>query len=157
MTDEARGPDEDPLAQVVSVFAANGFPRIPASVLVAIMASENGFVTAEQLATRIGVSPAAISGAVRYLETVGMIHRHRMPGSRRFVYELPEYAWYTASLFKNDLYAAIARLAESSAGSLGPNGAARMREMADFFIFLQQQLPQLLEQWDDRRRAESAS
>ena len=151
MTDVTRAPSDDPLASVVSAFAANGFPRMPAAVLVAIMASEEGFLTAEQLASQLDASPAAISGAVRYLGVVNMIHRHRVSGSRRYVYELPEHAWYTASLSKNELYVMMARVAESSVGSLGPKGAARMQEMADFFRFLQERLPAVLEEWTARR------
>ena len=122
-----------------------------AAVLVAIMASEDGFLTADQLAAQLGASPAAISGAVRYLGVVNMIHRHRVPGSRRYVYELPEHAWYTASLAKNDLYVVMARVAESSVASLGPRGAERMQEMANFFRFLQERLPAVLDEWTARR------
>jgi predicted transcriptional regulator len=147
MTDATRSPGEDPLAPIVSAFAANGFPRMPAAVLVAIMASEDGYLTADQLASELGASAAAISGAVRYLGIVGMVQRHRAPGSRRYVYELPAHAWYTASLSKNDLYVLMAQVAESSATSLGPKGAERMREMADFFRFLQARLPAVLDEW----------
>lgn len=151
MTDETRSPREDPLAPVVSAFAANGFPRMPAAVLVQIMASEEGFLTAEQLADQLGASPAAISGAVRYLGVVGMVHRHRVTGSRRYVYELPEHAWYTASLSKTDLYVAMSRIAETASKSLGPKGAARMREMGEFFTFLQERMPALLDEWTATR------
>jgi len=144
-------PVDDPRAPLVSAFAANGFPRMPAAVLVALMASEEGYLTAEQLATELGASPAAISGAVRYLGVVNMVTRHRLPGERRYVYELPEHAWYTASLSKNELYVVMARVAESSAKSLGPRGAARMEEMAGFFRFLQARLPAVLDEWTAAR------
>jgi predicted transcriptional regulator len=151
MTDDARPTGDGPAAQLVSAFAANGFPRMPASVLMAIMVSEDGALTAEQLADRLGASPAAVSGAVRYLSTVGMVHRHRQPGERRYLYELPEHAWYTASISKNALYPTIARIAESTAKELGPQGAARVREMAGFFMFLEERLPALLEEWNTLR------
>lgn len=142
---------DDPLAPVVSAFAANGFPRMPASVLVALMASEEGALTAEQLAVELGASPAAISGAVRYLGVVGMVQRHRIPGERRYVYELPEHAWYTGSLTKTDMYVAMSRIAESASKSLGPRGGERMLEMADFFRFLQARMPDLLDEWTATR------
>lgn len=151
MTDAPRSPGDDPAAQLVSALAANGFPRMPASVLMAIMTGEEDSVTAEQLAERLGASPAAISGAVRYLSTVGMIHRHRIPGSRRFAYQLPDDDWYAASFHNGDLYALIVRLAENAARDLGPNGAAKVAEMAEFFRFLQARLPQVLEEWTELR------
>jgi DNA-binding transcriptional ArsR family regulator len=121
---------------------------MPASVLMAIMTSEEGELTAEQLANQLGASPAAISGAVRYLSTVGMIHRHRVPGTRRYAYELPIHNWYEASFHNTELYAKVIRLGESAAPELGPRGAARVREMADFFRFLQTKLPEVLEEWN---------
>lgn len=150
MTDE-RAPAGDPTAQLVSTLAASGFPRMPAAVLMALMSSEEESLTAEQLAERLEVSPAAISGAVRYLEKPGMIHRQRIPGTRRYRYELPDYPWYTASFHNGELYALIIRLAETASASLGPKGAARIDEMAEFFRFLQQRLPAVLEEWNASR------
>ncbi len=149
MSDGERGVGDDPVAQMVSALAANGFPRMPASVLMTIMVSEEGVLTAEELSEKLGASPAAISGAVRYLSTVGMIHRHRLTGSRRYAYELPAHAWYTASLEKTDLYQVIIRLARRAVPTLGPRGAERVQEMADFFRFLEQRLPQVLQEWTE--------
>lgn len=143
---------DDPVAQAVSALAANGFPRLPAAVLMTLMTSEEGELTAELLAERTQSSPAAISGAVRYLATIGMVRRHVLPGSRRYVYELPEHPWYTASLGKNDVYEVMISLARKAAGDLGPRGAAQLSEMAEFFEFLKVRLPQVLDEWNDLRR-----
>ena len=149
--------DDDPTAGLVSALAANGFPRMPAAVLMAIMASEEGALTAEQLGERIGVSAAAVSGAVRYLETVTMIQRHRRPGSRKFEYELPDHPWFTASIAKNELYGVMARMADDAAGRLGPKATLRMEERADFFRFVQQRLPRVLDEWNAERGAGGAA
>ena len=45
-----------------------GFPRMPARVLMGLMAADEERLTAGELAKRLAVSPAAISGAVRYLQ-----------------------------------------------------------------------------------------
>lgn len=150
MTEGERTPG-DPVAQMVSALAANGFPRMPASVLMAIQVSEAGLLSAEELGEILGASPAAISGAVRYLGSIGMVHRHRLPGDRRYVYELPAHAWYSASLEKSELYELIIRLAHSAIPTLGPRGAERVREMADFFEFLRKRMPELLAEWNDLR------
>jgi predicted transcriptional regulator len=143
---------DDPVAQAVSALAANGFPRLPASVLMTLMTSEESELTAEVLAERTQSSAAAISGAVRYLSTIGMIRRHVLPGSRRYVYELPEHPWYTVSIGKNELYGVVVGLARRAAPTLGPRGAEQMAEMAEFFEFLQRRLPEVLEEWDESRR-----
>lgn len=152
MTDAApRTPGDDPAAQLVSALAANGFPRMPAAVLMAIMTSEAGSLTAEQLSEQLGVSAASVSGAVRYLETVSMIHRHRRPGSRRFEYKLPAHSWYAASMEKNELYVVMARMADYAAERVGPKARQRLEEMAEFYRFLQERLPGLLDEWNDQR------
>ena len=48
-----------------------GVPRMPARVFAAILADDAGRLTAGELAERLQVSPAAISGAVRYLTQAG--------------------------------------------------------------------------------------
>jgi predicted transcriptional regulator len=141
---------DDPLALGVSLLSANGFPRIPATVLMTLMLIESGEATADALAAASGASPAAISGAVRYLQTLGMLRRHHVPGSRRYVYELPEQAWYVGSV-KNDLYTAIAQYAERSAGVLDGAPRQRMIDMADFFRFLEVRMPALLDEWRSGR------
>jgi predicted transcriptional regulator len=143
--------DDDPTAGLVSALAANGFPRMPAAVLMALMATEDGALTAVQLGERLGVSAAAISGAVRYLETVNMVHRHRRAGSRRFEYELPADAWYTASIAKNELYGLMARMADEAGAQVGPRAAERLDEMAEFFRFVQGRLPEVLVEWNEDR------
>ena len=151
MTDGERVRGDDPVAQMVSALNANGFPRMPAAVMMAIMVSEEGMLTAEQLAEQLGASAAAISGAVRYLASVGMIYRHRLPGTRHYSYELPAHSWYTASLQKSDLYQLIIRLASHAVPTLGPRGAERVQEMADFFAFLDRRMPEVLEEWTQLR------
>jgi DNA-binding transcriptional regulator GbsR (MarR family) len=78
-------------------FAAQGFPRTPAAVLMALMASDEGALEAGELAERLGLSPAAVSGAVRYLVQARMLQRGREPGARSDHYGISDDdPWYTA-------------------------------------------------------------
>jgi DNA-binding transcriptional regulator GbsR (MarR family) len=148
--------DADPFAQFVENTAgelvAQGFPRMPANVIMALTASEEGRLTAGELAERLGVSPAAVSGAVRYLTTVGMVRSSTIPGTRRHVYALPERAWYTASLTRRDVYGHIVQQLRRDIARL-PHGAARERieEMAEFFEFIDRRMPELLVEWEALR------
>jgi predicted transcriptional regulator len=66
-----------------------------------ILAEDSGQLTAAELAERLEVSPAAISGAVRYLTQVGMLVRGREPGARRDHFRLHDDVWaemYTSRL-----------------------------------------------------------
>ena len=70
--------------------AASGMPRMPARVFAGLLSTDSGSLTAGELAGLLQVSPASISGAVRYLEQLNLIVRQREPGSRRDHYAVDE-------------------------------------------------------------------
>ena len=155
------GPD-DPLQlfaeRVASVLIAAGFPRMPARVLMTLIAAPGARLTAEELRGRMGVSAGAVSGAVRYLEAVNMMRRLPHQGSRREVYEVLEgNGWYTASLRATVVYDAIGSLVPEGLAAAREAGAddvaARLDEMGRFFAFLRARLPALLEEWEAVRDA----
>ena len=139
--------------QSAALLTSAGFPKMPARTLMALMTSETG-LTAVELAERLGASAAAISGAVRYLQQVGIIRRVAEVGSRRDRYELPEDAWYAVLTGKSPLYGALANLAESATTAIDdPESAAtaRLDEMARFYRFFDARIPQLMEEWEEER------
>lgn len=136
-----------------SLLVGAGFPRMPARVLMTLMVADGG-LTALQLAERLDASAAAISGAVRYLQTVAMLTRVPKQGSRRDLYELPQNAWYSASMSENRLYDAMLALslpAIDAAGGTDSAAGGRIQEMTEFFRFVQRRLPELLGEWDRRK------
>jgi len=141
--------------RTAAAFAAAGFPKMPARALLALVSSEQGSLTAADLAERLGASPAAVSGAVRYLQTVGFIHRVSRPGSRRDLYALHEDEWYVASMRNSPIYDKLAELTDATAGTLPEGSPARQRvaEMARFYRFLNSRLPALLDDWEHEREA----
>ncbi|NUP59942.1 MAG: MarR family transcriptional regulator [Pseudarthrobacter sp.] len=139
-------------------FAAAGFPKMPARALLALVASEDGSMTAAELGERLGASPAAVSGAVRYLQTVGFVHRVSRPGSRRDLYALHDDEWYVVSMRNSPIYEKLAELTDATAETLPEGSAARARvaEMARFYRFLNSRMPALLDDWERERDAASA-
>ena len=134
--------------------AAWGFPRMPGRVLVVMMSADEDSLTAADLSARLGVSPAAISGAVRYLIQFGLLERAPAPGSRRDRYRMPGDAWYEASVTKGGVLKSLAEIADDGVGALGgtttPAGA-RVAEMRDFFRFVQGELDGLLTRWREAK------
>jgi biotin operon repressor len=132
------------------LFSSWGFPRMAARVLMVLTAADEPSLSAGELADRLGVSPAAISGAVRYLIQIGLAVREPVPGSRRDRYRLADDAWYEASLTKMTIFTAVAALTTEGAAAMGgpdsPSGA-RVAEMRDYFQFVQEELPALLNKW----------
>ena len=145
---------DDYATDLAARLTGQGFPRTPAAVLMALMAAEDGALTAQQLRERLRTSAAAVSGAVRYLRLLGIVRVDPVPSTRQHRYSLAASpAWYTMSFTDVQRYRELADAAQAHAGRMRPGGAAdRAAEMARFFRFLERRMPELLTEW----QAESA-
>ena len=149
--------DDQAVTRFVERFATtleeSGVPRMPARVFVTLLATEAGALTAAELAERLQVSPAAMSGAVRYLFLVDLITRERDPGSRRDRYRVFDDAWYEATVRRERLLMRWEDSAREGAAALGPDtpAGARMVETVAFFQFLRREMAALQERWRQER------
>ena len=149
--------DSEAVLRFIERFAAAltdaGMPRMPARVFVALLATDEGRLTAAQLAELLRVSAGAISGAVRYLVQVGLISREREPGSRRDHYRVHDDAWYEALLRREQLIARWESSAREGIAALGATTPAgrRLRETLAFYEFIHEEMPALLARWRERR------
>jgi predicted transcriptional regulator len=150
--------DEAALRQYVEdmarLYSDWGFPRMAARVLMQLMASDTGSLTAADLSEGLNASPAAVSGAVRYLQHLGLVERSAVPGSRRDRYALPDDAWYLGSIVKGTLFGQIAKLSEggvAAAGGRETPAGERISDMGDFYTFIQSELGGLLERYMKHR------
>ncbi len=130
-----------------------GFPRMPARVFAALLVTDSGRLTAAELAALLQVSPAAVSGAVRYLAQVNLASRERAPGSRRDYYRVHDDVWYEAIARRDQVLARWEHSLREGIEVLGRETAAgsRMAETLAFFEFLQKELPQLLKKWREQK------
>jgi DNA-binding transcriptional regulator GbsR (MarR family) len=132
-----------------------GVPRMPARVFACVLADNAGALTAGDLAERLRVSPAAISGAVRWLTQMHLLTRAREPGARRDHYRMRDDQWYEATVFKT---AALRRFEDVLAEGVALLGAdtpagRRLEETQEFFAFFRAELPALLERFRATRGA----
>ena len=131
------------------IFSEAGVPRMPARIFVGLLVSPQGQLTAAELGEQLNISPAAISGAVRYLIQVGLIVREREPGQRRDHYRVQNDLWYEPVTSREEqLTRWIDALGEGIA-ALGEASAAgqRLEETRQFFAFMRAELPTLLTRW----------
>jgi DNA-binding transcriptional regulator GbsR (MarR family) len=130
-----------------------GFPRMAARVFVALLSSESGRLTAAELADGLKASPAAISGAVRFLVQIDLATRRREPGSRRDYYTVDDDVWYGVI---DRRMLAITRWGDylsegiEAVGKDTPAGD-RLADMVAFFDFLRSEMPSLLQRWHEQR------
>ncbi|MBN2623503.1 MAG: MarR family transcriptional regulator [Acidimicrobiales bacterium] len=152
---DARG---DAVARFVERFALllteAGWPRTPARVFACLLADDGGRLTARELSTRLQISPAAVSGGVRYLAQVHLVVRERDPGARRDHYRCADDVW-TRSFQQQT--AQLKRWEEGLAEGValvGPDTPAgrRLDDSRALFRFMQDELPAMLQRWQEQHR-----
>ena len=128
-------------------------PQMPALVFVALLATDEGGLTAEELATQLQVSRAAISGAVKYLDHVGLITRERQPGTRRQRYVLESPTWYELVSRRERVLERWISTAREGVDALGPATAAgqRLAESLAFFEFPRDEVRSVIARWQERQ------
>lgn len=141
------------IERFASVLTESGFPRMPARVFAALLATDSGRLTVAELVEMLHVSPAAISGAVRYLVQVNLASREVAPGSRREHYRVHSEIWYEAMARKDQVLERCERSLREGIEVVGRDTLAgtRIAETLEFFEFLQQEMPALLERWRARK------
>ena len=137
------------IERFASVLVEGGVPRMPARVFAALISTDDGRLTAAELAERLQISAAAVSGAVRYLEQVSLVGREREPGSRRDRYVIQDDLWYEAILQREQLLTRWERALNEGVDALGAGSPAgrRLESSVEFFEFLQAEMPAMLERW----------
>ncbi len=137
-----------------SVLTAAGLPRLPSRVFACLLLDEDGRMTAAELAAALTVSPAAISGAVRYLASVHMIRREREPGTRRDVFVVLDDAWHDMMLSTAQVHSVIRQAllgGQAAVGGLSTRAGRRVALSASFLDFLIAETDSLRERWETRK------
>jgi predicted transcriptional regulator len=136
---------------LASALMQMGVPRMPARVFAALLTADSGRLTAAELAARLQISPAAVSGAVRYLIQIGMARRESEPGSRRHYYRAPNNVWDEVLAIRDHLMTRWTGVLRDGVEVLGPDTPAgeRVAESVRFFEFVGSELPLVLRKWRD--------
>ncbi|MFF1440664.1 GbsR/MarR family transcriptional regulator [Streptomyces sp. NPDC058295] len=147
------GRDAEAVSRFVEHFAAQlveaGMPRMPARVFSALLASDTGVLTSAELGERLRISPAAVSGAVRYLAQVRLVSREREPGSRRERYRVHSDQWFEALTNREAIIKRWEDALREGVDSLGADTPAgrRLAETLAFFEFVERDVAEMMERW----------
>ncbi|MFJ5557857.1 GbsR/MarR family transcriptional regulator [Streptomyces sp. NPDC093250] len=152
---EPSGAARDPqvVSRFVEHFAAQlveaGMARMPARVFGALLASDTGVLTSAELGERLRISPAAVSGAVRYLAQQHMVSREREPGSRRERYRVHGDQWYEALTNREAVIRRWEDALREGVTSLGEDTPAgrRLAETLAFFEFVEKEVEAMMGRW----------
>jgi DNA-binding MarR family transcriptional regulator len=142
----------DPAEELALVLTDHGLQRMTARVLAALLFTEQPSMTSGELAERLQASSGAISGAIKMLSSVGLVERVPAPGSRRDHYRLRDDAWAILFTNQNVVISAMQAAAEAGIAATGSDSPARQRltRMRDFYAFMLEEIPALLERWRQR-------
>ncbi len=146
-------PGTEAAEQAAAMMTAAGMARMPARVMMALVGSPDEGYTAAELSERLGVSAAAVSGAVRSLQAMHLIGRISRPGDRRDRYDLADDAWRGVVTGNAPLYTRLADLMDAIAddNERAPASIRRARDAASFLRFLAERMPQLADEWRAER------
>ncbi|MEW2388779.1 MarR family transcriptional regulator [Streptomyces venezuelae] len=157
--DAGRGRDPGAVSRFVEQFAAQlveaGMPRMPARIFAALLASDAGALTSAQLGGQLRVSPAAVSGAVRYLTQQHLVTREREPGTRRDLFRVHSNQWYEALGSRDSVLKRWENAMRDGVAHLGEDTPAgrRLTETLAFFEFVQGELAGMMDRWRIHREA----
>ncbi len=129
-----------------------GLARLPSRIFAALLVDDDGRMTAAQIGETLQVSPAAVSGAVRYLDGVGMVRREREPGSRRDVFVVDDDAWHDTMMRADQIYAPMQAALKRALDELPRDDPAyrRLRLSHEFLAFVLEQMSSMNERWTER-------
>jgi DNA-binding transcriptional regulator GbsR (MarR family) len=127
-----------------------GIPRMPARVFAFILADGQPAYSAAELSRGLAVSPAAISGAVRYLTDTHLVVRERNPAGRGDLFRVRDGdIWGTIQAARLPMLDRIIESIHDAVDLLPPDsaGRARVEETREYFTFIREDTRRLDKRW----------
>ncbi|MFF7650177.1 helix-turn-helix domain-containing protein [Streptomyces sp. NPDC007983] len=133
-----------------TVMIQSGLPKMMARVMVCLLTTDSGSLTASELAQRLQVSPATISKSITFLESQTLVRRER-DERRRERYVVDDDIWYQSMVASVRSLTQQVEIARQGVGVLGPGtpAAVRLENVARFLDFVGESLARAAEQARD--------
>jgi DNA-binding transcriptional regulator GbsR (MarR family) len=147
-------PHSDFVERMGAALTSAGLARLPSRTFAALLVDDDGRMTAAELAERLDVSPASVSGAVKYLDGIGMIRRERERGSRRDIFVVDDDAWHGSMTRADQIYAPMVAALDRALADIPEDDPSyrRLRLSREFLRFLLEEMASLDERWATRVR-----
>lgn len=126
-----------------------GMPRTFGRLFGLLMVAERP-LSLDELAEQLHVSKASVSTNARSCEEMGLARRVGVRGDRRDFYEIAPDAFEQITAKRVQSLHAMAGLAAEGLEAVGEEPTAargRLTEMLDFYLFMGEQVEELLERW----------
>jgi len=131
----------------------SGMQRMAARVFAALLIAPGGGLTAREIAETLGVSAGAVSGATSYLTRTGLVERTRTPRERVDRYDVKGTTWAEHMATETELFNILASWLDKGASAMSGDSDAvdRLETTRDFFAFMADEMPRLVERWQKSR------
>ncbi|MCP2317749.1 DNA-binding transcriptional regulator GbsR, MarR family [Nocardia amikacinitolerans] len=141
----------DAAERLALTLAQGGMQKATARVMTALLYTEQETMTAADLCEQLSISTGAVSTAIKQLAQSGMVERVPAPGSRREHYRFPKGVWAHLFSQQNAMLKVMQDAAQDGLDAVAENTAtaARMHEMQDFYGYMAQEMPALIDRWRD--------
>lgn len=147
--------EELEFAEEVGLFLASyGMSRTAGRILGWLLICGPPRQSAPDLVEALGGSKASVSTALRALERVRAIQRVPVPGARREYFQVAPDSVLRMLEARLGILRGLHELAERGLDLIGEDSArrGRLEEYRDLALFLESELPELLQRWREHRR-----
>lgn len=137
--------------QFTTVLMQSGLSnKMMARVMVSLLTTDSGSMTAAELVQRLQVSPASISKSIAFLESQALVRRER-DERRRERYVIDDNLWYQSMAASVAALVQQAEISRQGVGVLGPEtpAAVRLENVARFLDYVAESLGRAAEQARD--------
>ena len=135
-------------------FELVGLPRMAGRILGWLLISNPPYQSPSELAEVLQASKGSISTMTRLLTQLGLIERTSLPGQRRDYFRLRPNAWAELTKQRITQVKAFRELADQGLKLMDghpPHLRQRLEEMHSVHAFLEQELPLMMERWEQRQ------
>jgi len=142
------------------LFEMVGLPRMAGRIFGWLLISDPPHQSPSELAEVLQASKGSISTITRLLMQIGLIERISLPGQRRDYFRIKPDAWSQLTRQRMAQMTAFRQLAERGLQLMTGQEAElqqRLEEMRDMHAFCEQELPRMLERWEQRRTEPQSS
>jgi DNA-binding transcriptional regulator GbsR (MarR family) len=132
------------------MFEQVGLPRMAGRIFGRLLISDPPHQSHADLADVLQASKGSISTMTRLLIQLSLIERVSLPGDRRDYVQIKPNAWAQMTEQRLSQIVAFRQLADRGLDLLKhspPHTQQRLKEMQDFHLFWEHELPQLAQKW----------
>jgi hypothetical protein len=141
------------------LFEQSGLPRMSGRILGWLLICDPPYQTSDQLAEGLQASKGSISTMTRLLMQIGLIEKIGLPGQRRDYFRIKPDAWSRLTKQRLGQLAVFRQLAERGLVVMEGQPPAlrrRLQEMRDLYAFFEQELPAVVDRWEQQRKRDAS-